>query len=293
MTLPTPDDSFEWRDHEGRAFLVCRALEPFAPHVFTTSAWALGSRTQDSSRERGGSSLAQAWRQLSDALSLDHRRLVRATQVHGAAVIVGTRAVAEGGFPEADIILLREPDAAAAVQAADCVPMLMVDRASGAVAAAHAGWRGMVARVPHVALRAMATTFGSKPADVIVALGPSIGACCYEVGPDVRDAFASAGFLTSSLEGAFLQQPVLSDINRPLPQVAAAARRADRWFFDGWRMTSDQLVEAGVPRAQIYAARLCTASHPDVLCSYRRDGAPAGRIVGAIRCQPRSYGSFE
>lgn len=287
MTLPTPDDSFEWRHHEGRPCLVCRPLEPFATHVFTTSAWALGSRTRESVRESGESSLVQAWRQLSDALSVGHRRLVRATQVHGAAVIVGTRSAVGRAHPEADIILLRESDAAAAVQAADCVPMLMVDRETGAVAAAHAGWRGMVARVPQVTLRALETTFGSRPADVIVALGPSIGACCYEVGLDVRDAFAGAGFTTTCLDRVFLEQPTSSDINQPLPTLVAAARRSDHWFFDGWQMTSDQLVEAGVPRAQIYSARLCTASHPQVLCSYRRDGAPAGRIVGAIRCQPR------
>lgn len=287
MILPTPDDSFEWRYHEGRACLACRPLESFAPHVFTTSAWALGARTRESAGESGESSLAQAWRQLSDALSIDPCRLVRAKQVHGAHAIVGTRAVGGGAHPEADIILLREPDAAAAVQAADCVPMLMVDRVTGAVAAAHAGWRGLVARVPQVTLQALTTTFGSRPADVMVALGPSIGACCYEVGPDVRDAFARAGFMATCLDRVFLEQPASFDVNLPLPHLVAAARRADRWFFDGWQMTSDQLVEAGVPSPQIYCARLCTASHPDVLCSYRRDGAPAGRIVGAIRCQPR------
>jgi copper oxidase (laccase) domain-containing protein len=60
-------------------------------------------------------------------------------------------------------------------------------------------------------------------------------------------------------------------------------RRADRWFFDGWTAAREQLMEAGVPGAQIFAADLCTASHPDILCSYRRDGSPAGRIAGAIK----------
>ncbi len=69
--------------------------------------------------------------------------------------------------------------------------------------------------------------------------------------------------------------------------VLKRAPRPDHWFFDGWSATREQLIEAGVPAAQIFGAGLCTASHPDVLCSYRRDGSPSGRIVGAIRCGMR------
>lgn len=267
---------------------MCRPLEPFATHVFTTSQWALGARAPAPARDRGGAALGAAWRQVSDALSIEPQRLVRATQVHGATVIVGTSAAAHDVPPDADIILLDEPDAAAAVQAADCVPILMVDRASGAVAAVHAGWRGLVAGVPQLAIRALTATFGSRPADVLVALGPSIGACCYEVGPDVRDAFAHAGFSPACLERVFHASPAAIDENPPMPHLSSRARRSDRWFFDGWQTTHALLAEAGVPVAQIFSGRLCTASHPHLLCSYRRDGAPAGRIAGAIRCQPRS-----
>ena len=63
-------------------------------------------------------------------------------------------------------------------------------------------------------------------------------------------------------------------------------RRAEHWFFDAWTATRDQLESAGVPADQIYAAELCTASHPEVLCSYRRDGASAGRTAAAIRSAP-------
>lgn len=289
MSLPAPAESFEWRYDAGRPYLVCRPLELFAPHVFTTSQWALGARVPAPTltQERGDPTIGAAWRQVSDALSIAPDRLVRATQVHGATVIVGTRAAAQAVPPDADIILLHEPDAAAAVQAADCVPILMVDRATGGVAAAHAGWRGLVARVPQLAVRALAATFGSRPADVLVALGPSIGACCYEVGPDVRDAFAQAGFSPACLERVFQASPADIDENPPMPHLGSRARRLDRWFFDGWQATHALLAEAGVPVAQIFLGRLCTASHPNLLCSYRRDGAPAGRIAGAIRCQPR------
>ena len=95
--------------------------------------------------------------------------------------------------PAADIIVSNDPAVAIAIQTADCVPILIADRRTGAVAAAHAGWRGLAAGVPRVAVDALVREFGSRPADLIAAAGPSIGACCYEVGEDVRRAFRGSG----------------------------------------------------------------------------------------------------
>jgi YfiH family protein len=151
-----------------------------------------------------------------------------------------------------------------AIQTADCVPLLIADRRTGAVAAAHAGWRGLAAGVPEAVVMALTREFGSRPADLVAAIGPSISAARYEVGADVRSRFTESGG----------------------PRVAswfAAADRPRHWYFDGWRSARDLLEAAGIPAAQIHVAGLCTASHPDLLCSYRRDGAGAGRIAGLIR----------
>jgi copper oxidase (laccase) domain-containing protein len=121
--------------------------------------------------------------------------------------------------------------------------------------------------------------FGSAPADLIAAIGPSIGACCYEVGPDVRGAFAEPGFGDQALARWFFDAPQPTAINRSMPTVSSV-RRPNRWFLDCWAVARDQLVEAGVPA--IHTARLCTASHPDLFCSYRRDGKGAGRMAAAI-----------
>jgi hypothetical protein len=97
-------------------------------------------------------------------------------------------------------------------------------------------------------------------------MGPSIGPCCYEVGPEVREAFLSSrGADTAS------------------PWFTARGNGTDRWILNLWQANRDQLTAAGVPAAQVHVAGLCTVHHPDRLCSYRRDGQTVGRMAGAIR----------
>ena len=278
MTWPTPADPYEWQEIDGRPVLVCRPLRPFARHLFTTSDWPLGARHAQS----GG---ADAWQDVSHALAIEPVRLVRGTQVHGHAAIVGTESVRQQERPQADIAMVREPHAAAAVQVADCVAMLAVDRITGAVVAAHAGWRGMAQRVPQVAIETMREKFGTRPVNLLVALGPSIGSCCYEVGDDVRAEFEAAGFKPGQLRRWFKPEPDIRPGNPTLARVASQERRPDHWFFDGWAAVLEQLVNAGVPASQVFSPQLCTASHADCFCSYRRDGSPSGRLVGAIRCE--------
>ena len=119
-----------------------------------------------------------------------------------------------------------------------------------------AGWRGLAAGVPQVAVRALATNFGARARDLIVAVGPSISAASYEVGAEVRDRFAAAGFGGS------------------LPEWFPSATRPGHWLFDGWRSARDQLVGAGVDGADIHVSRLCTFTNTELCCSYRRDEAP-------------------
>lgn len=276
MILPTPGRSFEWLTTASGTGLVCREIEPYALHLFTTSRWAFGSRDAPVDE-------ASAWRQVASALDLEPGLLIRLRQVHGNAVVIASP---DRNLTYADIIVNRDPALGAAVQTADCVPALLVDPRTGAVAAAHAGWRGLAAGVPGAAVTALSQAFGSRPADLIVALGPSIGACCYEVGRDVRDAFSTAGFSSADRERWFLGAPASLPTN---PSIAGLprVRRPDHWYFDGWASAHDQLRRAGVRPEQILAAGLCTASHPEVMCSYRRDGAAAGRMVAAVRPRPQ------
>ena len=257
---------------------MCRALEEVARHCFTTRPWALGALAPDA-----GAPASERWADVARAVDVDIDRLVRARQVHGTAVLVAKQP--PPATPDADIIVSDNPDLALAVQAADCVPLLVADRRTGAVAAAHAGWRGLSARVPGAVVAALGREFGSQRKDLVAAIGPAIGACCYEVGADVLQRFVRSGFARDQLERWFLERPAQWPRNPAFGP--ARARRDEHWYFDGWASARDQLQAAGVAADQIFTAELCTASHPEWLCSYRRDGSPAGRMAAAIRSPRR------
>ena len=167
-------------------------------------------------------------------------------QVHGNHVL---RVEAPGACGVGDALVTGTPGLWVGIRTADCVPILLADSRLRLVAAVHAGWRGTLAQV----LRQALTQMESDPRDVYAALGPSIGVCCYEVGPEVASHFTTT---------------------RPGPR--------GREHLDLIAANRDQLLTAGVPLAQIDAAPPCTHCG-DGFHSYRRDGSQAGRMVAAIR----------
>jgi YfiH family protein len=250
LTLPEVPAGFYWTEQSWGAALRCRALDPIAQHLFTTRQLALPSDG--------------AWRALADALDAPDDRIVWLNQVHGRdVVVVGEEFPAH--TPRADALTSRLPDVTLVVRAADCVPLLIGDQKTGAVAAVHAGWRGTCARVAVAAIEAMTRAFGSQPTDLVVAIGPAIGPCCYEIGSDVVDAFAAAGH-----ERYLIDRWFLTPRERKMRLDVPGANR-------------DQLVLAGVRAENIHASGLCTAMHLDVLTSYRAEKEHAGRIAAAIR----------
>ena len=174
-------------------------------------------------------------------------------QVHGCAVA----APPWNEPPEADASVAVVPGQLLGIQTADCLPVLLVDPVRRSVAAAHAGWRGTVQRVTSEAVRALEAQ-GSRPSDLVAALGPGIGACCYEVGDDVRSAFGSDGV-------AFFRTTSKGKLH--LDVRAANAR---------------QLEEAGVRPESIYHVAECTYCLPGAYHSYRRDGKGAGRMISFV-----------
>jgi YfiH family protein len=258
MTLPAVPEPFYWIDAPWGHALRCRPLDAVAPHVFSTRQLELSSAAAAAAL----------------TASVGAARLVQVNQVHGRAYVVlrAGQPPSNGERPEADALVSNDASTAIAVRAADCVPVLIADRATGAVAAVHAGWRGTSAGVVGAAVVALAAEFGSRPDDLVAAIGPSIGVCCYEVGPELVDAFAAAGFERHLIDRWFTSTP---------PPRGSRARNPLRLDVAG--ANRDQLLLAGVPEAQVHVSGLCTAMHLDVLTSYRAEKAQAGRLVAAIR----------
>jgi len=115
------------------------------------------------------------------------------------------------GKLEGDALLTNAPGLLLVIRTADCLPVLLFDEPNQAVAAVHCGWRGTERRILEKAVRAMGEAYGSKPEEMIAALGPCIGPACYEVGPEVRDAYLRAGFPA----GVFVERGNLPAIQVP------------------------------------------------------------------------------
>jgi len=261
MSLPPLPESFDWIETSFGPVMTCRPLEAIAPHLFTTRSVPISS--------------PEDWKAVAALIGAADTALVN--QVHGREVVT----IRSGGArpctrPDADALVSNDPTVAIAVRAADCVPLLLADRKSGAVAAVHAGWRGTAAGVACAAVDALSNEFGARPEDLAAAIGPSIGVCCYEVGSELVDAFAAAGHPRHLIDRWF---------SRPRRVADASRRPGDTLYLDVPGANRDQLLLAGVPGEQIYLSGLCTAMHADVLTSYRVEKQDAGRLAGVIRAR--------
>ena len=180
-------------------------------------------------------------------------RLLLLRQVHGATV----RRAPWEDQPEGDAAIAHCPGHLLGIRTADCLPVLIADPRRRLVGAAHAGWRGTAKGVVRRLVAALLEE-SSRSRDLIAALGPAIGPCCYEVGEEVRAA------LGAGAAPAFRPGPR----GRPHLDLRAANRL--------------QLLEAGLRADNVHAIEECTACRPDRYHSHRRDGSAAGRMISYI-----------
>jgi YfiH family protein len=196
----------------------------------------------------------------------DRQRLYLGRQVHGArGVRVTDQPPAQVRTHEADYLFTDRPGVTVGVITADCVPVLLADPARPAVAAVHAGWRGLVAGVIGAAVSSL-EALGSRPADLAAGLGPSIGPCCFEVGPEVVEAFAEAFDGADDL------------VVRSRPDGAPGGRP----HIDLWRAARAALTRAGLRPERIADPPACTLCDAERFYSYRRDGARIGQQLAFI-----------
>lgn len=172
-------------------------------------------------------------------------RLATVRQIHSDQVLLADHA---GCLGEGDALVSNQPGIMLSVRTADCLPVLMADPRNRAIAAVHAGWRGTVNEIVPKTLLAMRDRFGTRPEDLVVAIGPGIGHCCFEVGPEVSAQFGLSGRTKIDLAETILRQ--LRRNGGILGQVATASR--------------------------------CSVCREDLFESFRRDRERAGRMVSGI-----------
>lgn len=234
----------------------------------------------DSSFEQSGEDVKSVPIQNALVTSLAGKTMIlaRLRQCHSDGVVCLDQ-LAPGDPPaEGDAVITRRAGLLLAVQVADCLPVLIVDKAKRILAAVHAGWRGLLAGVVPKTLEAMQSRYASDPGNCLAVIGPSIGPCCYEVGREVAQPF----------EEAFPGRPRLwRNVQPPgealssgtgLPEPPSNARR----MLDLPAACRCQLEAAGLPGRSVFSRPPCTSCHRDVFYSYRAEGGSTGRMLAAI-----------
>lgn len=212
--------------------------------------------------------------------------VVTLRQIHSSLIRRVTAAdTADKPLWKADGMMTSEPELMLAIQTADCIPVLVADRKRRAVAAFHAGWRGTLKRIVENGVGRMRLEFGSKPEDMVAAIGPGIGQCCYAVGEEVRSEFLSQfSYAKELFRDVYDSDPVREKY--PLLFLTARApghsNIGPSLHLDLVEANRRQLLDAGVAPDSIFALGQCTSCHHDRFFSHRADHGFTGRMFSAI-----------
>lgn len=240
-------------------------------HLFSTRLGGVSEgiyRSMNLSYTRGDKREAvdENFRRIAAALGCGVEDMVCSDQTHTTNLrIVGK---ADGGkgitrardYSDVDGLLTDEPGVYLATFFADCVPLFFVDIRRKAIALAHSGWRGTVARMGQCVVEKMREAYGTEPVDLVAAVGPSICQACYEVSEDVAAAFAAA-FVKPGQEREIL-----------------LAKGGGKYQLDLWRANEIVLIEAGIPEANIQVTDLCTCHNARYLFSHRASHGQRGNL---------------
>lgn len=253
---------FYWRERAGVRSLICRPLEDagFA-NAFSTRLGGVSPFPENSLNLAGfdedtAENILENRRRFLNTIDGKYR-LTTVWQVHGDGVkTVRTDADVADTEEKFDALVSRLSGVLVGVKTADCVPVLMGDRVTGAFAAVHAGWRGTVRSIAVRAVETMQREFGTEPKDIVAAIGPAASSATYEIGRDVIDAFSSA------FSGS---------------EKYLAPTREGHALIDLHGANRDQLLSCGIAQENIHTSALCTMGRTDLFFSYRVEKALYGR----------------
>ncbi len=254
-----------WKEHQGtRYFIFPRLREAgLSVHAFTSRPFDLGFG------RRVREEVLKDKRKVCRILGINFLLLTAGEQVHGGKIVKageGERGRGalnpEGAIRQVDGFISNVPDVPLTIVTADCVPIFILDPVRKAIGLIHAGWKGTLCRITERVVTMMEEEYESRPEDLIVALGPSIGPCCYQVGEKVVIAFREqfpdwSSFIYSKLA-------------------------EKKWILDLWEANRVQLLRVKVKDDNIINSQMCTSCHNDVFFSLRRDGFPTGRMMSLL-----------
>lgn len=205
-----------------------------------------------------------------EGLNLDYTKMTTCQQVHGNKVIcVTNELIGKGAIDfsdtifDADALVTNLPQVPLTLFFADCTPILIYDPINHAIGTAHGGWRGTVGQIVLHTVKMMQKNYGTSPKDCLAAIGPSIGACCYEIGEEVASKF----------------RELLPEYSE---QILQFHQDKQKYHLDLWQANALMLQQVGLLKNNIEIAHTCTACNHDIFFSYRADNGSTGRIASII-----------
>lgn len=212
----------------------------------------------------------QNWGRLAGSFAIPIEQFLVLNQVHGDDILVvkplGSDFSSRDKF-NYDATVTSHPGLAICIKTADCVPVFIVDKKRKVIAAVHAGWRGTALGICAKVIRLMQSQYGSLPQDILAAIGPSIGLCCYEVDSVVADAFEARQGKENFL-------------------FRTAAK--NRWMLDLPEANRRQIAECGIPEKNIELSGLCTRCNQDLFFSHRGSGGITGRQINFLMLKEKN-----
>ena len=245
----------------------------FIRHAFSTRSGGVseGIYCSMNFKEDGADTnenIRENYRRIAKALGCEVEKMVRSQLCHGVRVHevtkedFGVGVLAKSTLLDYDGLITDEPGVTLVATFADCVPLYFIDEAHKAIGLAHSGWRGTVDRIAVHMLDAMQKTYGTRPDEVLVAVGPCICGDCYEVGAELKDAFSK------DFSGVIEQKTGIS-FEKEICRKVHKNDTQDKYLLDLRKANLMTFLNAGVKREHIQVSDICTCCNPDLIFSHR------------------------
>ena len=211
---------------------------------------------------RTGWNQKNIFKDMAKIIGVEEEKIFRAKQVHGTDIMIITdQNLKDVSNKEKDGFITNSKGVALATYHADCVPIYFFDTKKNVIGLAHGGWKGTLNNISKSIVDGMINEFRSRPEDIIVGIGPSIGVCCYEIGLDLVNLFSE-------------KFPKIKNI---------IVEKDGKTYLDLWEVNRINLLNLGIKENNIYHSNFCTSCNVDKLYSYRKEKGTKNRMIASIK----------